>query len=126
MIQTALKTVSIDHVVLYTRDLPRARRFYLDVLGMEVAHENDHQCFMRCGAQQVALFTADTEIHGGSEVNHMALRLQSGTYEEVKSRLEAEGIAVHGRPGDPNCIYFDDPDGHGLQLALPREGRAPR
>ena len=29
---------------------------------------------------------------------------------------KAEGVAVRGRTGDPTCIYFDDPDGHTLQL----------
>jgi hypothetical protein len=23
---------------------------------------------------------------------------------------------VHGRPGDESCVYFEDPDGHRLQL----------
>ena len=44
-----IKTTGIDHVVLWVNDLPRARRFYIDVLGMSVAHENDWQCFLRCG-----------------------------------------------------------------------------
>ena len=25
------------------------------------------------------------------------------------------------RPGDPQCIYFHDPDGHQLQLLMPKE-----
>jgi hypothetical protein len=28
--------------------------------------------------------------------------------------------AVSGRPGDDHCIYFNDPDGHRLQLVLRR------
>ena len=46
----------------------------------------------------------------------MALRMEPAGYEEVKARLEQEGIEVHGRPGDPHCVYFNDPDGHRLQL----------
>jgi catechol 2,3-dioxygenase-like lactoylglutathione lyase family enzyme len=34
-----LKMTGIDHVVLHVRDLARAKRFYLDVLGMTVEHE---------------------------------------------------------------------------------------
>ena len=60
------------------------------------------------------------EIHGGSEVNHMALQLMSGDYQRVKSTLENAGIEVHGRDGDPHCIYFHDPDGHQLQLLMPK------
>ncbi len=122
MIQTSLKTIGIDHVVLYTTDLPRARRFYTEVLGMTVAFENERQCFLHCGPQLVALFQArEPDIHAGSEMNHMALRLEAGEYEEVKRRLEAEGCTVTGRPADPNCIYFQDPDGHRLQVLTPAE-----
>ena len=51
----------------------------------------------------------------------MALRLESGEYDEVKARLEAEGCTISGRRGDPNCIYFSDPEGHRLQVLTPRE-----
>ncbi len=52
----------------------------------------------------------------GAELNHMALRMDPRSYEATKSRLEQEGIEVSGRTGDPTCIYFNDPDGHRLQL----------
>ena len=117
--EVQIKTTGIDHVVLWVNDLPRARRFYMDVLGMSVGHENDWQCFLCCGEHdQIALFDA-ARIDGassGRELNHMALRMELGSYEETKARIEAEGIAVRGRTGDPTCIYFDDPDGHTLQL----------
>jgi catechol 2,3-dioxygenase-like lactoylglutathione lyase family enzyme len=123
--QTALKVTGIDHVVIYVSDLQRSRRFYMGLLGMTVAHENDRQCFLHCGnGQQVALFAAGaygTDVRSGTELNHMALRLEAGEYEAVKARLEAEGCTVHGRPGDPNCLYFEDPDGHRLQVLTPAE-----
>jgi catechol-2,3-dioxygenase len=34
----------------------------------------------------------------------------------VAANLETNGVAVHGRSGDPECIYFNDPDGHCLQI----------
>jgi len=125
MIQTSLKVTGIDHVVIYTSDLPRAKRFYTGLLGMTVAHENDRQCFLHCGnRQQVALFDAKSygvEMRGNTELNHMAMRLEAGEYAEVKARLEAEGCTVSGRAADPNCLYFEDPDGHRLQVITPAE-----
>jgi catechol 2,3-dioxygenase-like lactoylglutathione lyase family enzyme len=123
MLQTRLQVTGIDHVVLHVKDLERARRFYIDLLGFEVAHESSWQSFLRCGSQQVALFAVNdaNSIHAGSEMNHMALRLASGEYEEVKAALEAAGVSVHGRPGDDRCLYFDDPEGHHLQLLTSRE-----
>ena len=121
-VQTSLKVTGIDHVVLHVADLARAKRFYIDVLGFQVAHEGGSNCFLSCGSQQVALFERDgAGIHAGDEMNHMALRLQAGEYEEVKATLEAAGCHVHGRPGDDRCLYFDDPDGHHLQVLTPAE-----
>ena len=120
MVQTKLqiRTTGIDHVVLWVNDLERSKGFYLDLLGMSVAQENDWQCFMWCGQQQVALFhkRQGIEVRSGTELNHMALAMEPSTYEAVKERLEAEGIEVIGRTGDPTCVYFSDPDGHRLQL----------
>ena len=123
MLSTALKVTGIDHVVLHVRDLEKARRFYIDLLGFTVAHESSWQSFLSCGSQQVALFQAHegSEIHAGSEMNHMALRLEGGGYEEVKRVLETAGVAVHCLPGDDRCIYFYDPDGHHLQVLTPAE-----
>ncbi len=46
----------INHVVLHVSDVPRAKKFYTEVLGMTVAHEGSWQVFLNCGRRQVALF----------------------------------------------------------------------
>ena len=114
-----IKTTGIDHVVLWVKDLERSKRFYIDLLGMTVAHEGEGQAFLWCGTQQIALFDATRagrEVQAASELNHMALLMEPASYEEAKARIEEEGIATRARRGDPTCLYFDDPDGHGLQL----------
>jgi catechol 2,3-dioxygenase-like lactoylglutathione lyase family enzyme len=121
--EAPLKVTGIDHVVFHVKDLARSKEFYIDFLGMDIDHESSWQCFLKCGNQGVALFEAEdgADIHGGSEVNHMALRLVSGEFKHVKALLENAGIEVHGRERDPTCIYFSDPDGHRLQLLMPNE-----
>jgi catechol 2,3-dioxygenase-like lactoylglutathione lyase family enzyme len=118
-----LETAGIDHVVLHVKDLARSKKFYTELLGMDVQHESSRQVFLSCGSQGVALFEArdGAGIHGGDEMNHMALRLKAGDYEKVKAVLEEAGVQVSGRRGDPRCIYFSDPDGHRLQLLTPAE-----
>ena len=39
----------------------------------------------------------------------------------LQANLLHAGIKVHGRKNDPHCIYFNDPDGHQLQLLMPNE-----
>jgi catechol-2,3-dioxygenase len=121
--QAPFKVTGIDHVVFHVKDLVGAKKFYIDFLGMEIDHESSWQCFLKCGSQGVALFEVEDneDVHGGSEVNHMALRLAAGDYERVKATLENAGIKVHGRKNDPHCVYFNDPDGHHLQLLMPNE-----
>ncbi|HLE04964.1 MAG TPA: VOC family protein, partial [Anaerolineales bacterium] len=77
--KSPLEITGIDHVVLHVKDLARAKKFYVDFLGMEVERESSWQLFLKCGSQGVALFEVEEEerIHGGSEMNHMALRLKS-------------------------------------------------
>ena len=121
MVQAKLqiKTTGIDHVVLWVKDLERSKRFYIDLLGMTIAHESEWQSFLWCGTQQIALFDATRagrEVQAASELNHMALLMEPASYEEAKARIEEEGIATRARRGDSTCLYFDDPDGHGLQL----------
>ena len=117
------KVTGIDHVVFHVKDLPGAKKFYIDFLGMTLEHESSWQCFLKCGNQGIALFEVDDgqDVHGGSEVNHVALRLATGDYAHVKALLENAGIEVHGRKSDSHCVYFHDPDGHQLQLLMPED-----
>lgn len=110
----------INHIVLHVRDVARARQFYTELLGMNVYRENATQVFMHCGSQGVALFSKRDDIPWttGNDLNHLALDITTGTCDEIKAELEKHGIAVSGRPGDPHCIYFHDPDGHLLQLMV--------
>ena len=111
-----IETSGIDHIVLHVADVSRARDFYTDVLGMTVYRENERQVFLHTGRQGVALFKGERGI--GGDMNHLALNVASGTYDTLKAELEGHGVAVSGRPGDDHCIYFNDPDGHRLQLML--------
>ena len=115
-----IQATGIDHLVLHVSDVPRARKFYTDVLGMTVYRENDRQVFLHAGQQGVALFKkqGDEPLATGNDLNHLALNVVAGTYEALKADLENHGVVVSGRPGEDRCIYFRDPDGHRLQLMV--------
>lgn len=119
---SGLTTTGIDHIVLHVGDPEAAEAFYVDVLGMTVDHGTSGHRFLRCGDQVVGLFRAP----GGSspeprqDLNHLALNVEAGSYDDIRARLEAAGVEVSGRPGDDRCIYFHDPDGNTLQIVVPR------
>ena len=117
-----IQATGLDHIVLHVNDVERAKQFYSDVLGMTVYRENDRQVFLHAGTQGVALFRkhGDEPLSTGNDMNHLALNVESGTYETLKADLEKHGVTVTGRPGEEHCIYFRDPDGHRLQLMFRR------
>jgi catechol 2,3-dioxygenase-like lactoylglutathione lyase family enzyme len=115
-----IQATGIDHLVLHVTDVQRAKKFYTEILGMKVYRENDRQVFLHAGQQGVALFKKQGELplSTGNDLNHLALNVATGTYEALKADLENHGVAVTGRPGEDRCIYFQDPDGHRLQLMV--------
>jgi catechol 2,3-dioxygenase-like lactoylglutathione lyase family enzyme len=117
----SLTTTGIDHVVLHVRDPEASTAFYVDILGLTVDHGSAGHIFLRCGSQLVGLFSAPrgAAFETGHDVNHLALNVASGSYEDIRAHLEAAGIKVSGRPGDDRCIYFHDPDGHMIQIVVP-------
>jgi catechol 2,3-dioxygenase-like lactoylglutathione lyase family enzyme len=113
-----IEASGIDHIVLHVSDVQRSKQFYTELLGMTPYRENDRQVFLHAGAQGVALFkkTDGSPVPAGGDMNHLALKVAGGSYDSLKAELETHGVAVSGRPGDDRCIYFQDPDGHRLQL----------
>ena len=74
-----MKVSGLDHLVLHVRDMARAKKFYVDVLGMTIERENSWQTFMHCGSQGVALFEVqDSEFLPGHDLNHLALVVDEG------------------------------------------------
>ena len=122
----ALTLGAIDHVVIWVRDVARSKAFYCDVLGMTVRSAGDGYAFLYCGnrSQQIGLFQTDDgrAPKVDEDLNHLAFSVPSGTRAEIVTALATRGVEARGRRGDPNCIYFDDPDGHCLQIVVPKKG----
>ena len=121
MQQAALQVDGIDHVVLNVRDIERSKAFYMEVLGFgfrtEFARPDAKMCFLRCGAQGLDLAEVrEDEIHGGLEMNHMALRIAEGTIDEIVAELAKVGLTPVGVSHDPNTVFILDPDGHRIEL----------
>ncbi len=111
-----LHTTGLDHVVLRCRDTAASRDFYVNVLGMRVAHESEAYVFLRCGGQTLALFRSAEGLPSGRlEMDHVAFTVGE-SFDDTLARLDAHGIGVETRAGDPRCIYLSDPDGHRIQI----------
>ena len=122
MTSTKLKVTGINHVVLHVADVERSKRFYVEVLGFEDRNgpvgPRMKASFLACGAQGLDLFeVASGDVHGGEEMNHMALSV-AADLDEIVAELSKIGVETSGRTRR-NTVFISDPDGHRIEM-LPR------
>jgi catechol 2,3-dioxygenase len=123
-----MKIKALGHVVLRVTDCARAEQFYNGMLGLPICARLDQ------GGMKMAFFTlgnhhdfAVMEVSGegssrsGSAVglHHVAFKIGDTLDElrEAKAKLETAGIALN--PVDhevTKSLYFEDPDGNGIEL----------
>ena len=118
----------IGHAVIKVRDLDRSRKFYTEVLGMQIMkdvseiravflanHGRDHH--------ELALFEIGSEAEAPNPkavgLAHIAFRL--GSQEELEAayhELKDKGVPVHFtvNHGITRSVYFEDPDGYELEV----------
>jgi catechol 2,3-dioxygenase-like lactoylglutathione lyase family enzyme len=131
---TAMKVTGINHVVLHVADVGRSKKFYMDVLGFEdrgvSVGPSMNASFLRCGAQGLDLFEVSGDVHGGEEMNHMALSVDCESLDEIVTELSKLGIESSERT-PRNTVFIADPDNHRIEMlplsaderALEREAR---
>ena len=108
----------VDFVSVLTQDLPRAKAFYVDVLGLEVESKGDSDMELRCG--QVTLDVFDPSSIGQPfVVSPAGLALRVDDVDAARAELEARGVAFDGdtiTTGVCKQAWFKDPDGNALML----------
>ncbi|AJW43504.1 MULTISPECIES: VOC family protein [Ralstonia] len=127
--------IVLDHTILRVRDTARSVAFYTQVLGF--AHEG------RMGPFDVVRvnddLTLDLRQVDTLEVEHLAFSLDRASFDAIHARLIERGIVYggspfdrrngqvgqsHGARGMATAIYFDDPDGHALEIRVYPEAMA--
>ncbi|HEV8718483.1 MAG TPA: VOC family protein [Candidatus Binatia bacterium] len=118
----------IGHVVIKVRNLERSRKFYTEVLGMDVMMEVPaiRGVFLannRRDHHEIALFEVGPEAAGlqAKQIGlaHIAFRLRHeaelrAAYQELKEKDVPISFTVDH--GITKSVYFRDPDGHELEV----------
>ena len=108
----------VDFVSVLTQDLPRAKQFYVETLGLEIESEGDSDMELRCG--QVTLDVFDPSSIGQAFAPSPAgIALRVGDVDAARAELEAKGVPFDGDTivtGVCKQAWFKDPDGNALML----------
>jgi catechol 2,3-dioxygenase len=126
----------IGHVVLKVRDLERTKKFYADVMGLEVmkvepsikmaffaSNGRDHH---EIAAIEIDGKATDSQANAVG-LSHIAFRLRDEAHlRAAYADLKGHGVKIISgvNHGVTKSIYFRDPDGHLLEVycdGLPEE-----
>ena len=116
--RSKLTVTGINHVVLHVANLDRSRAFYMEVLGFDDrgAVPGMKAAFLRCGMQGLDLFEmAGCDVHGGEEMNHMALNVDADDVDLLVAGLSDAGIDVFEMTPRIS-VFISDPDGHRIEM----------
>jgi len=131
---TSPRLAAVLETALYAADLPKARRFYEEVLGLAPMFADERLAAYAVGASVLLLFQRGTTEqpvrlpggcippHGAQGCQHLALAIAAEELEPWVVQLEAAGVPIEERTQWPRgavSLYFRDPDGHLLELATP-------
>lgn len=110
----------IYEVAIRVKDLPRAEAFYIGVLGLEEGLRDERRNWLFLLAGGANGMVVLQEDKGEWPVQHFAFTVDEGDLERAAAMLSERGVEIEG-PVTHNwmgakSIYFDDPDGHSLEL----------
>ena len=119
---------------LYISDLDRAVKFYREVLGLRLIEDKYFEggrgaaLQVGSGPSVLLLFRAELTLQGGMLLphgttgpGHVAFRIEAEEIPAWRKRLRAHGVAIEQEfafGNNPPSIYFRDPDGNVLELAV--------
>jgi lactoylglutathione lyase len=129
---SATRTLPIKglyEIAIRVKDLARAEAFYKDVLGLTEGLRDERRNWLFLYAGGDAGMVVLQEDKGDWPTQHFAFIVNEADIHRAAALLKEKGVAVsevvHHEWMNSVSVYFDDPDGHALELlALSRFGRS--
>lgn len=112
-----MKINSFDGITLIVKDLKAQKRFYQDVLGLELESDYGDAAFFKIGDKKLGLFAkghhkeGDESLEGASKgISHLEFGVSSETAEQLTKKLKAAGFHAYRdnfKDADGNLFHFN-------------------
>jgi catechol 2,3-dioxygenase-like lactoylglutathione lyase family enzyme len=113
-----MRVEKVDFVSFLTQDIGRAKRFYTEVLGLEIETEGDSDMEFRCGQVTLDIFDPSS-IGQPFAISPAGLSLRVPDVATARAELEAKGVEFDDETVDRgvcHMAFFRGPDGNALML----------
>jgi lactoylglutathione lyase len=123
--------LKLGYIILYVKDLEESKRFYRDLLGLELRNEFGSYIEFNTGATVLSMNTRE----GGRDATGLPIpneiskqqTFEIGFVTEdvygVVEKLRSEGVHVlmepREKPWGQVVAYVEDPDGHYIEICTP-------
>ncbi len=108
---TPFRGVGLNHLAVRVTDIPRARAFYQDLLGLPLISESSGSCFLGLGDEFLALFR-----NPNPGLDHFCIAIENFRPDAVMEQLTKRDLKPR-RPSGTDRVYFRDPDGLEVQFS---------
>jgi catechol 2,3-dioxygenase-like lactoylglutathione lyase family enzyme len=108
----------VDFVSVLTQDIPRAKQFYGETLGLPIETEGDNDLEFTLGQVTLDVFNPSS-IGQEFAPSPAGIAIRVPDVAAARSELEAKGVQFDGEVVDTGVChfaFFKDPDGNALML----------
>jgi catechol 2,3-dioxygenase-like lactoylglutathione lyase family enzyme len=113
-----MEVEKVDFVSVLTQDIPRAKKFYGETLGLPIETESENDMEFRLGQVTLDVFNpASIDQEFAPSPAGIAIRVPDVA--AARADLEAKGVQFDGEIVDTGVChfaFFKDPDGNALML----------
>jgi catechol 2,3-dioxygenase-like lactoylglutathione lyase family enzyme len=113
-----MQVEQVDFVSVLTQDVPRARQFYGETLGLPIETEGESDLEFTLGQVTLDVFNP-TSVGQPFAPSPAGIAIRVADVAAARAALEAKGVQFDGEIVDTgvcHLAFFKDPDGNALML----------
>lgn len=115
--------ITLNHTIVHVRDAKASARFLTELLGLPDHKQLAHFTVVQVGPTSLDLIQTDEPISS----RHFAFLVSEEEFDAILGRIEGRGMPYWADPfrkhsgeinrwDDGRGLYFDDPNGHVLEI----------